>query len=214
MTKLGYEGIFAPKPKSACLRCPQNNGPDGCALFYRKSMFKFLEKKEIRYTERFFKMPSNQLAILLMLEFHEQPLCIVVTHLKSRHFSAIRLQQAQQLMANLALFAQDVSRVVMCGDFNAVPTEPAYDYISTHSEVHVESAYCAACKGEPPYTSWKFRPGKETQYTIDYIWYSTGSLKLNGVLRLPSVEEIGPDALPMLQYPSDHLSLCARFSLL
>ena len=212
MTKLGYEGFYAAKPKSACLSFPRNNGPDGCALFYRRSVLTFLDKKELQYTEEREK-PATQLALIVKLAFHERPLCIAVTHLKAKGFPAIRLQQAQQLISNLDSFAQG-SPVVVCGDFNAVPTEPVYQHMSSHSGTQLASAYCVAFKGEPSYTSWKFRPGKELKYTIDYIWYSTGGLLLNSVLGLPSVEEIGPDALPMLQYPSDHLSLCARFSLL
>ena len=211
MTKLGYEGLYASKPKSACLSFPRNNGPDGCALFYRKSLFTFLDNKEIRYTES--GKPSNQLALLLKLAFHERPVCFAVTHLKAKGFTAERLEQGQQLIESLVSFAQGAPAVV-CGDFNAAPTEPVYQHISTHGGAHLASAYCVAFKGEPSYTSWKFRPGKELRYTIDYIWYSNDGLKLNSVLGLPTADEIGPDALPMLQYPSDHLALCARFSLL
>lgn len=208
MTKLGYDGLYASKPKSACLSFPGNNGPDGCALFYRKSVLTFMDKKEIRYTEG--GRPSNQLALVLKLAFHERPFCVAVTHLKAKDFPTERLQQGQQLMAIVNQFAQGAP-IVVCGDFNASPAEPVYQHMLSHN---LASAYCIALKEEPSFTSWKFRPGKELRYTIDYIWYSRDGLALSNVLGLPSAEDIGPDALPMLQYPSDHLALCAKFSLL
>ena len=209
MARLGYDGHYATKPKSACLSFPGNNGSDGCALFYRKSVFTFMDKKEIFYTEHGGES-SNQLALVLKLAFHERPVCVAVTHLKAKNFPAERLQQGQQLMANINPFAQGAP-IVVCGDFNAAPTEPVYQHMASHN---LASAYCIALKEEPSFTSWKFRPDKELRYTIDYIWYSSGGLALSGVWELPSAGEIGPDALPMLQYPSDHLALCAKFSLL
>ena len=39
LTSLGYKGQFVPKPDSPCLYVEDNNGPDGCALFYRADKF-------------------------------------------------------------------------------------------------------------------------------------------------------------------------------
>lgn len=38
LTARGYDGIFAPKPASACLEVSDNS--DGCAIFVRRSKFK------------------------------------------------------------------------------------------------------------------------------------------------------------------------------
>ena len=37
---LGYDGIFAPKPASACLEVHENS--DGCALFFKRSKVKVI----------------------------------------------------------------------------------------------------------------------------------------------------------------------------
>lgn len=37
--KFGYEGMFVKKPSSPCLDCIKNNGPDGCAIFYKYDGF-------------------------------------------------------------------------------------------------------------------------------------------------------------------------------
>lgn len=46
MERLGYCGIFAPKPASACLEVSENS--DGCAIFFRRSMFDMMSV-EVRF---------------------------------------------------------------------------------------------------------------------------------------------------------------------
>lgn len=43
----GYQGLFFPKPDSPCLYVKDNNGPDGCAIFFRKSKFEMLKSKKL-----------------------------------------------------------------------------------------------------------------------------------------------------------------------
>lgn len=58
----GYAGVFFPKPDSPCLYLPGNNGPDGCAIFYRSDKFDFL-KMETRILE-VWRVQSNQVSFL------------------------------------------------------------------------------------------------------------------------------------------------------
>ena len=136
--------------------------------------------------------------------------CVAVTHLKAKTgHDEYRLAQGKHLQLELSSFAQDLP-VIICGDFNAQPTELVYQYFSSKGELQLESAYATARKGkEPAFTSWKFRPGKQSKYTIDYIWYSRGCLQVKGVWSTPTEEDIGETALPCLSYPSDHLAICA-----
>lgn len=39
----GFEGIFFPKPDSPCLYISENNGPDGCAVFFKKNKFELVD---------------------------------------------------------------------------------------------------------------------------------------------------------------------------
>eukprot|EP01035_Chromulina_nebulosa_P056653 gene56653-77645_t len=43
----GYDGIFAPKPASACLEVSENS--DGCAIFVRRSKFLIRSSETITY---------------------------------------------------------------------------------------------------------------------------------------------------------------------
>ena len=42
---MGYEGVFFPKPSSPCLSVRGNNGPDGCAMFFRTERFELIQSK-------------------------------------------------------------------------------------------------------------------------------------------------------------------------
>lgn len=38
--------MFVPKPDSPCVYIKDNNGPDGCAIFYKNNKFDLLEKHD------------------------------------------------------------------------------------------------------------------------------------------------------------------------
>lgn len=50
LEKLGYYGIFAPKPASACLEVSENS--DGCAIFFRRSVFEMMSVETLTYAIR------------------------------------------------------------------------------------------------------------------------------------------------------------------
>lgn len=47
LSSIGYNGSFVPKPDSPCIYFSENTGPDGCAIFYKKTKFDLvkIEKK-------------------------------------------------------------------------------------------------------------------------------------------------------------------------
>lgn len=57
---LGYSGMFRAKPDSPCLYMPDNNGPDGCAIFFREDKLQLL-KADTKVLE-IWKMPTNQVS--------------------------------------------------------------------------------------------------------------------------------------------------------
>lgn len=46
MATQSYSGLFIPKPDSPCVYINDNNGPDGCAIFYKNDKFDLLEKHD------------------------------------------------------------------------------------------------------------------------------------------------------------------------
>ncbi|XP_030047589.1 nocturnin isoform X2 [Microcaecilia unicolor] len=216
LSRLGYQCTFLPKPWSPCLDVECNNGPDGCALFFLQNRFQLISSTKLRLTAKTLK--TNQVAIAEILQCNEtgRLLCVVVTHLKARTgWERFRSAQGSDLLRNL----QDITEgakipLVVCGDFNAEPTEDVYKHFAS-SSLNLNSAYkllSADGQSEPPYTTWKIRPSGESCHTLDYIWYSQHALNVISALSLLTEEQIGPNRLPSLNYPSDHLSLVCDFS--
>lgn len=57
----GYAGTYFPKPDSPCIYIKGNNGPDGCALFYRADAFELI-RVETRIVE-VWRVQSNQVKL-------------------------------------------------------------------------------------------------------------------------------------------------------
>lgn len=80
----------------------------------------------------------------------------------------------------------------------------------------MSSAYASASpsgRSEPGYTTWKIREDGEHKQTLDYIFHSADSLRVDAVLDFPSEADVGEDRFPALDYASDHCSLVAEFTL-
>ncbi|XP_068207202.1 nocturnin-like isoform X2 [Palaemon carinicauda] len=211
----GYKGVFMPKPESPCLFLPNNNGPDGCAVFWDDSKFKLI-RKETRVVE-VWHVQSNQVAILLIFEERstEKEIAVLTTHLKARQgalLSSLRNEQGKDLLGFLEQHCSSHPTIV-CGDFNADPSEPVYATMMDES-TGLDSAYTVLNGGEePPYSTWKIRESGEHCHNIDYIFYTPRNLCVEGGFDAPTEEDLGPCRAPSFAYPSDHFSLICDFSL-
>uniref|UniRef100_A0A3B3SSU5 Nocturnin n=1 Tax=Paramormyrops kingsleyae TaxID=1676925 RepID=A0A3B3SSU5_9TELE len=198
---LGYHGTFQPKPRSPCLQVEGNNGPDGCALFFRKERFQLVDAFSLRLVAM--RVKTNQVAIVQKLRCRDsgQLLCVAVTHLKARSgCERLRSAQGSHLLHHLRRFTQGTRiPLLVCGDFNTEHGEDVYRRFSSSSLSLASACRLLSADGqaEPPYTTWKIRSSGES---------------LDSVLDFPTGEKIGPDRLPSYSYPSDHLSLFCDLS--
>lgn len=145
-----------------------------------------------------------------------QEFCVVTTHLKARNgtvLSMLRNEQGKDLLQFINNHYNN-RPVIVCGDFNAEPTEPVYNIFTNNDFLKLSSAYADSnlymqdvVYREPPYTTWKIREEGEVCHTIDYIFYSNEDMEVDAVLDFPTEEEIGEDRVPSFKYPSDHFSL-------
>uniref|UniRef100_A0A1B6CCY4 Nocturnin n=1 Tax=Clastoptera arizonana TaxID=38151 RepID=A0A1B6CCY4_9HEMI len=211
----GFQGTFFPKPDSPCMYIKGNNGPDGCAIFYRQDKYELL-KTETRVLE-VWRVQSNQVAVLVILrdKTSNQEICVATTHLKARNgalLSTLRNEQGKDLLEFVNTHS-DGRPVILSGDFNAEPIEPIYNTVLSHDLLKLRSAYCNNA-GEPPYTTWKVREEGEVKHTIDYIFFSQNNFKVDSILEFPTGEEIGEGRIPSFSYPSDHFSLVCDLSLI
>jgi len=213
---LGFDGFFCPKKDSPCLKFEGNSGPDGVAVFYRRSKLSLVEI-ENNYLENVEEAESNQSIIVCMLrsKMAEKNICFAVTHLKAKKgFENLRAAQAKSCLKfvdQLRKKVNEKSAVIICGDFNGTTSENCYQIMANHCEGSLASAYLKATGDEPSYTTWKIRQDIEKKCTIDYIWFSHKTLDVVSYLQLPDEKEIPETRFPSYSHASDHLALCCDF---
>lgn len=230
----GYEGIFMPKAKSPSV--PLGFYSDGCALFWKTSVFELLSEERLQY-----KL-GNQIIILATLKHIASgiPILVAVTHLKAQKSESsekIRCIQVEELLGHIhdavktqseALGTNDIPVLIM-GDFNAdPPSEISFPgssvkrVLSNHDVVSNEAAeekpmrFQSAHPIDPPeksfFTTWKTRGTDTVKRIIDYIFHSD-QLICTETLSVPTPEEVEGGKLPGLRYPSDHLMIGAKFEI-
>ena len=121
--------------------------------------------------------------------------------------------------------------LIICGDFNSVPTSGVYEFLSTGSlpanhpdflshtygrytaeglrhRLGLKNAYTAPGAGDFPLTN--YTPG--FQGMIDHVWYSGANLSVNGVLGEVDkgyLEKVV--GFPNVHFPSEYVSLSFKF---
>ena len=213
---------FIPKPDSPCIHLDSNNGPDGCAIFFKKRKF-----DRIRKASRVLKVwgvPSNQVVLSIILRHKESgtEICVATTHLKAKFGTlqaSFRNEQGKDVLGWLESIRGD-RPVIIGGDFNGEPSEPFYSTLTENATTPLVSAYNIHGDNENEtdqndtleYTTWKIRESGEQKHILDYIFHSP-QLQTVSTLDMPTEQHIGEDRLPSLQFASDHLSLVADIKL-
>ncbi|XP_068701978.1 nocturnin-like [Montipora foliosa] len=213
LRELGYEGLFAPKRDSPCLKFPNNSGPDGCALFYDFDRFSVVNHTDIALKDSDGNLTSQVALIVNLLDkVQGRTLCCGVTHFKAKEeYRDLRFSQGNEVLKCIFESLGDDKTVLICGDFNAEPSEPVCQLMEENHCVCMKNSYVSATGENPEFTTWKFRPGdREVKHTIDYIWHSP-NLNVTGCVKVPESDIVPENLLPCLEYPSDHLSLVFDF---
>ncbi|XP_055550964.1 nocturnin isoform X2 [Wyeomyia smithii] len=146
-----YEGVFFPKPDSPCLYIHGNNGPDGCAVFFKKDRLELIN--HFTRVLEVWRVQSNQVAIAALFRTRDtnQEICVTTTHLKARKgalLSKLRNEQGKDLLYFIDGIAQK-RPVILCGDFNAEPVEPIYSTVLNYKPLGLSSAYSDLLIEEP-----------------------------------------------------------------
>ena len=225
LQKIGYDGKFVPKPDSPCYHLPGNTGPDGCAILYNTNKLVLIKTTSKVLTVA--GVPSNQVALLCHFKIKGSGRIIAVctTHLKARKsplLAAVRDEQGKDLIDFVGReVVSCTTPLVVTGDFNAESWEPVVKRMRRSFASAYDDHYPAG-HALPPSNWTQRQEEEETRQTVDYIFYSRESgggsgtsggckMRVTGVLDLHSPDLLTP--LPNDQYPSDHLSLAASFSL-
>ena len=205
---------FVPKPDSPCIYLESNNGPDGCAIFYKDDKLELLS--EASKVLEVWRVQSNQVVLSLNLRVRStgKEICVATTHLKARSgalLSTLRNEQGKDILDYLEAFSEE-RPIIISGDFNAEPSEAVFKTLMQNDKTPLQSAYEMEESKEEDnleYTTWKIRETGEQKHILDYIFHSP-QLETVSTLNMPTEEQIGEDRLPSLQFASDHLSLVAE----
>ncbi|CAF3437945.1 unnamed protein product [Rotaria socialis] len=214
LPKYGYTCFFVPKINSKCFLFEADTknfkGADGTLLCYKTDLFNELS----RNGEQLPDDGRREKQIFAVLHLEHKPsskkIVFIGTHFKSKkEFKASRLHQAEAIIEHLKTKYPTSSHVILAGDLNGDFEEPCYTELVNFG---LKSAYRTKMGDkEPSYTTWTYkgRDGTEREQckAIDYVFYSPKGFTPEAILQLPSKDDIGPNALPSINYPSDHLAL-------
>ncbi|CAI5756879.1 unnamed protein product [Candida verbasci] len=189
-------------------------------------------------------MNKDNIALISYLQHKEsnEKICIVNTHLHwDPAFNDVKTLQVGILLEELQGILKKYQHtnsmeeiknasVIICGDFNSVKSSAVYQLFSTgssskhedmkdrdygkfteegfHHPFKLKSAYEPV--GELPFTN--LSPAFTDN--IDYIWYSTPTLQIKGLLGRVD-EEYSKNCIgfPDANFPSDHIPILAKFQL-
>jgi len=227
--RLGLKGLFAPRYSQAAGIWPVPDEycgapSDGCAIFYRERLFDLVWKESFRFQDfapevaqhvllrpKGIKLP-NLLVGAAHFKDGNDPICAEERKLQARIW-------AKRLEDKLEEFGTEAGgcggiELVLAGDFGEpmAPTE-SFEYVGGAALALQEAFGLSSVFSdeEPPVTAtW----GKQFHCTTDFIFH-TGGLRPSERLSMPSVEEVfhsGPEGIPSLSYPSDHVALAARLT--
>lgn len=194
LTPLGYQGLYAQKA---------GRKPDGCATFYRSSVFGCVESVRYVYADdRATREPSVHVAQLLAFEHGVLRLGVANTHLQwdppgTPAGEQRGYRQAGQLLEALERELPGQAAWIVCGDLNAPPDSELVRLIEQSGFARTHSAFS---------NSYTFSADGLAR-TIDHLFYSA-ALRATP-LPLPAVDAHTP--LPGADQPSDHVAVAARF---
>ncbi|KAI2489970.1 hypothetical protein MHU86_24622 [Fragilaria crotonensis] len=147
LQKFGYEGYFVPKVHSPGVKLGWYS--DGCAIFYRTSVF------TLNRVDRHSYHVGNQVCLVARL-CHRRTgklLQIAATHLKAQQKEECELMRTQQVDQLLSIVSQSSDPTIVVGDFNTDP--------SSESVKKVQQTLASAYDLTDPnlVTTWKTRGG-------------------------------------------------------
>lgn len=190
----GYDFQYARK---------RNDRPDGCAIFYRRNVFQFVESQTIAFADGAGRGDSGYVALAASFRCENRLLQVVSTHLTWDPPGVGSLEQQlghrqmRQLLEEQAASSARADGLILAGDFNVTADSALVQMIEQSGLQHAHRGLDKA------FTCNVNRDAR----TIDYLFHSPSL----------SAEPLVPAAiddhtiLPSVEQPSDHVAILARF---
>jgi CCR4-NOT transcription complex subunit 6 len=198
------EEALGPLGFAGCYEWKGRGKPDGCATFFRASVFALRHRARLEYQDRE-KGPdshSGHVALLLALEHESRLLGVANTHLRwdrprTRKNDQVGHRQAVELLDACRHFEPPCAGWIVCGDFNR---RPESEVVATFRQAGFEHTHAGR-----PHVRSAVTNGRTS--LIDYLFH-TEQLRSRPI-DPPAVSDA--TVLPAPDQPSDHLALLAEF---
>lgn len=213
----GYKGVYWPKTRAKTMNEVEKKSVDGCATFFKTSAFALVDKNVIEFNQSALRredfkktqdifnrvMNKDNIAVVCLLESRKTGTRIISANAHIHWdpaFKDVKLVQVAMLMEELSSMAKNEnSPIVICGDFNSIPSSGVYQLLSEGRVTHDHEDLAGRIYGKFSEQGMSHQFGlrsaysqinelKFTNYTpgfsgvIDYIWYSAQTLELRGLL--------------------------------
>jgi mRNA deadenylase 3'-5' endonuclease subunit Ccr4 len=191
---LGHEGRYERKGRGR---------PDGCATFFRRSVFALREARRLEYRDRGpgEAADSGHVALLVCLEHEGHLLGVANTHVRWDRPEVplpdqVGWRQVTELLEACRRFTPQCDGWLVCGDFNRAPNDATIGAM--------RQAGFAFAHDDRPQIKSCVANGRAS--LIDYLFHSA-ALR---VLPIDAPLLADTTSLPSVEQPSDHLALMAE----
>ncbi|KAA1121615.1 Glucose-repressible alcohol dehydrogenase transcriptional effector [Puccinia graminis f. sp. tritici] len=207
----GYEGRLYLNRGARTMGSEERRHVDGCATFFKTSISHKTEDMFNRV------MTKDNIAVIALLEHRQSGTRQIVANVHIHwdpEFRDVKLIQTAMLMDQISEISSRFARLpkrtnlsnnyrtapsysdgtqiptIICGDFNSIPQSGVYDYLSQGLIPSTHPDFCV----------------------IDYIWYSTESLQVIGLLgKIDDAYLKKVVGFPNAHFASDHVPVLAEF---
>mmetsp|Transcript_61652 Transcript_61652/g.71735 ORF Transcript_61652/g.71735 Transcript_61652/m.71735 type:complete len:307 (-) Transcript_61652:129-1049(-) len=217
-TDTGFYSSIFPEGEYSFNYVKKAASADGSCILLRKKAFEVVETEIIEHIDPDKGKKGSLVSLVVVAKYIEKELPFYVitatTHFKAdwiTSFSHIRVSQAKEILQVIEkkrdkcvdLLGENKGNlaVIVCGDFNDVPSSLATQEFLNHKELALKNPF-----SDVPFTLYQKFGDNLAKSTYDYILH-TDNLKVMKTISPPNPEKLRDDGLLSREYPSDHLSL-------
>eukprot|EP01080_Neovahlkampfia_damariscottae_P001023 gene1023-9927_t len=199
--KFDFDSVYYRRTNQKC---------DGCATFYNKNKYKFIDKLTVNFND-VSKDPeyhTDNIGLICIFETIEEipkRFCVINVHFYwDPSYENVKLGQSNFILEFIENNIPKDIGIILCGDFNSLPESNVYKNFDKNNFESVNKKL-----GEPEFTNYT----KNFKGTLDYIFLNS-KFKVHQILENVSIDKVQKEiALPNNFFASDHLAVYSEIIL-